>query len=350
MHVSLQMFAFVLLGWMVDVTVCHGQAEAPETRALARSDYGLARDLARARIETGAYTAHELLPIYKVLAVASARLLHLEAARRAFIAVLAFDPAFRLEADATAEVRSPYMEARGFWSEHERALSATVRTTETHHVLEISVDDPARLSVRVLLRTRTSKREPFSEMVQPTAPQLTFPVAWKVSGELEYVLVLLDEHGNRLWQSDPASQRTDGVEVALAAPSQAPKPLYVARAKRPPRRPYYVAGGLLLSAGAGALAGGLISHFEREKLARDWNEFRCDGEGATRGAVCADEKERIPRLTKVATGLYGAGAAALLSGVVLFVVGARKGQPDRQHAWRCSSGPGELGVGCSLRF
>lgn len=350
MRVSLQMFALVLLGCMVDVTMCHGQAEAPEARALARRDYGLARDLARARIETGAHTAQELLPIYKVLAVASAKLLDLETAQRAFIAVLAFDPAFRLEADATAEVRSPYMEARGFWSEHERALSATVRTAEPQRVLEVIVDDPAHLSVRVLLRARASKRERFAEMVQPTAPKLAFPVAWKVRGDLEYELALLDEHGNRLWQSDPPSQPTGGANVALDGPSQAPKQLRVAPVERRSRRPYYVAGGLLLTAGAGALAGGLIAHLEREKLAQDWNSFRCDGEGATRGAVCADEKQRISRLTQVATGLYAAGAAALLSGVVVFLIGARKGQPDRQHALRCTSGPGELGMGCSLAF
>lgn len=350
MRDSLLIYALVLFGCMVDITVCHGQAEAPEARALSRGDYGLARDLAQARIETGAHTAQELLPIYKVLAVASAKLLDLEAARRAFIAVLAFDPAFRLEAEAAAEVRSPYMEARGFWSEHERVLSASVRTTEPQHVLDVTVDDPAHLSVRVLLRARTSKRERFSEIVQPTASQLTFPLPWNVRGELEYVLVLLDEHGNRLWQSGPSLRPTGGLDVALVASAPAPKRPRLAPADPPSRRPYYVVGGSLLTAGAGALAWGLVSHLEREKLAQDYNAFRCDGEGATRGAFCEDEKLRISKLTKLATGLYAFGAAALVSGVVVMVVAARKGQPDRQHAFRCNGGPGELGMGCSFVF
>ena len=169
------------------------QAEA----ALSRGDFTQAHKLAQRSIESGVHTAAQLVPAYRVLAVASARLGDLDAARLAFISALGLAPSFRLEGDNSAEVRSPYMEARGFWSVYDKPLSVSVTIADSKTALVAEVSDPAHLSVRVLVRARTDRQEAFVEMVTPSTDRLVLPFKGLHAGQLEYVVALLDEYGNR---------------------------------------------------------------------------------------------------------------------------------------------------------
>ncbi len=345
--------AVCLIAWL---PVARAQETAYANAAWLRGDFAQACQLARASIESGTHTAAELVSLYRILGLASARQGDLESARLAFTTALALDPNFRLR-DAAPEVRSPYMEARGFWSEHPTPLAVTLSVTDARNALLLAITDPADLSVRVLLRVRGNEREPFLEVVQPRASELSIRFDSSQAQQLEYSVALLDQFGNRLWQAGSEQQplllnlkppHASDVLERPALPTVRAESADGAPATRPRR--YLVAGSMLLVLGAGSLTGAVLAHLKREQLANDWNHFRCHGDGSTRGMVCANERERISMQEKLAAGLYGLGGATLVAGVLLIALGpARSKAPDRISV-RCTGGPGELGAQCSLAF
>jgi len=371
------MLALVLLRsllWLSLVLPCcvgvvsSARAEEPSTgeAELARGGYAEARKLALEGIRSGSHAAADLVKPYRVLALASGHLDDADTATRAFTTLLALDPAYRLPAGLPAEVRSPYMNARGFWSDHVVRLSADAALQDDGSSLSIRVSDPAGVSARVRVRVRVTGHDRFVESVQPPSASLTIPVeGLAVAGGADYVLALLDEHGNRVWQAG-----SDALPLHLSVPAKSPAPPSAvslspgpARAEREApfapegrgRRPYYVAGAVLLTVAAGAVAGGAVAHARREQLAAQWNRGDCQGTGTTRGMICDSENKGIQNMTHLAKALYGGGALALLSGAALFLFapdGSDEGLEARGRptAWRCGRGRFVVGMECSRDF
>lgn len=331
--------------------------------ALARGDYAEARTLALTVIESGTATATELVSPYRVLAMSCAYLDDVEAATRAFTTLLALDPTYRLPEGLPPQVRSPYMNARGFWSLHVERLSAQVELDQDPAQMLLRVQDPAGLVARARLRTRPVGKSTFIESVRVPAPQLTVLVTGLADlEEVEYTLALLDEHGNRIWQvgSDLTPERLarpKRPEVAQAVNAPAPlaqpgEPQAASPAQPGRRRPYLVVGSSLLVLGALSAAGGGYAHLRHQQLAQRWNTGDCQGSGTTRGSICASENREMKDMTQLAVLLYGAGAAALVTGtVVLLLSKARTSEREpTQTAFGCTQGPGAIGLACTSRF
>ncbi len=338
------------------------QAAPTAEHAFAQGAFDVARRLTAETIESGAHDQRELARLYELLARAHAALGDHVAARRAFTQLLALRPEFRLAREEPAQTRSPYLEARGFWSTQASGLAAVVSVSADRTAALVSVSDPAGMAARVRLRVRraqgeTYQGESFVEFVRPPADGLLLPLqALRSARVLEYSLALLDEHGNRLWQRG-SDQQPDALPVQTrvpvardaatdrASPYTAPRPL-------PHPRPYYVGSAVAFSAGAAAIAAAGLAHARREKLAQRWNRGTCDGSGNTRGAICADERRQVSRFQLAAGVLYGVGASALVTGVLVLVLAPSK---DMLHApvarsVRCDGGPGLLGLGCTVGF
>jgi hypothetical protein len=321
--------------------------------ALSLGDHQKALRLATEALEAGVRVGAELAPIYLLEAKSRAALNDAEGARRAFTCLLAVNPQFRLDRNAPHELRSPYLEARGFWSSQPAPFGAEVSLADDLSGVVVAVSDPAQLAVRVRVRLRLLGEAAFQEVVRPPDARSLLPVGQlREVRAVEYAIALLDEHGNRIFQrgSDSEPLRLDvpapPIVQALEEPASA------VAVVSPRRLPLYLAGGLTLALGAGAAVGAGVAHVKREELASDWNAGHCRGEGTTRAEVCADERSRLSRMQLAAGVLYGVGGASLITGLVLLLVAPRR-QPrstDESAALRCHDGPGELGLACRVGF
>lgn len=357
----------MLLPWlMLSARVAEGQVVEVQDRQALRK----AQEAARTRIESGELSPTELASEQLTLATTSARLGDAESSQRAFRVLLALDPSFRLPASFSDEVRSPYLEARGFWSAHEVPLDVKATFDEGAQTIRLKITDPAPLSVRVRLRARADDSNEIVEVVRPVAPELQVDaVAWGTFHTLAYSLTLIDEFGNRIWQrgSDerPESlQRTSKPRQASSPVTAAPKPVPAAApialapipempppASPPSRRhAFRLAASLTMAGAALSLAGAGYAHFRREQLAEDWNSVRCRGQGLTRSEVCADERAELSRMQNLAIGLYSIGGAALITGVVLLALTPPRSEDPGVLATHCHGGSTPLSLACTVRF
>jgi hypothetical protein len=336
------------------------RAQAPAERALSRGDFAKARELAEAALQAGAVKPAQWTSLQHTLGVASAHLGEAEQARRAFVCALALDPDLRLPADESVDVRSPFMEARGFWSQHAQRLAASASLSEDRQALVVSLVDPAALVARVLVQARGVGQSRFVEFALPTASSMLLSLEQlPTQAGVEFTLALIDENANRLWQlgSEDAplssgrahSQPEPTGEPQPAAPPLPPPAAPAARSARG----YYAgaAVSLLVSAGAFVVAG--MSHRERERLAARWNSADCDGEGDTRGEVCKRERDQLEHQQRLAIGFYALGGVGLAVGIASLLLAPRRARSDSAgalRALRCQSGPGLVGVECGGKF
>jgi hypothetical protein len=339
------------------------QEPAAVEHALADGDFPEVRRLASTALAQGARTRAELLTFYRALAVAQARLGESEEAQRSFVCLLALDPAFKLDADAPVEVRSPFMEARGFWSLHADRLSGAAELSADASTLWVSLRDPAGLVSRILVHVRFQGQARYLERVLTPSEDLTISLQalGPSASVVEYTLALLDPNANRIWELG-----TDAQPERLSTPAVAPLPTPVGDvtpavhepAEQGPvrsRTPYIWSGALALALGAGATAAAAYAHYERQQYAARWNDGDCHGSGFTRGSLCKREHQHVTDFERWAIGAYAAGGVALIAGTVLLLVAPRERGDKRNDAPKatalgCGEGPGWIGITCRKRF
>jgi hypothetical protein len=340
-------------------------AQHPAEQKLAAGDDVAAARLAEGAIFAGALKPEQWSALQFTLAVALARTGEPDRARRAFICALSLDPGRRLRGDEAVEVRSPFMEARGFWSQYAQRLGASAALSEDRSALLIALVDPAALVARVVVRARGVGQSRFVEMALPTASSVLMSLeALPAQDGVEYTLALIDENANRLWQlgTDAAPLRAGAASPERAAPAAAPAPAASiaapassARAASavPAARPYYVGAAVSFAVSAAAFVVAGISHAERQKLASRWNRADCDGEGSTRGEVCSEEHDQLQRQERIAVSSYAVAGAGLVAGLITLIVApSRAARSERRTttALRCTPGPGAFGVACGKNF
>jgi hypothetical protein len=325
-------------------------------RVLARNPEA-ARAEATQLLESGASGAEQLVQIHRVLGEASARLDDEQQAVRSFTALLALDPNFRVERNAPDQVRSPYMEAAGFWTDQPVRLGVDVRAAEDRDVLLVQAVDPGNVAARVRIRARLAGGT-YVELVRPTSAP--FEVAlngMRENRRVEYSIALIDEFGNRLHQrGSDATPETITIEAPVVPVVVTPPPTQVP-VTPPDPLPFYIAAGVVGVVGLGAVGGAAALHAERESLAARWNAGNCTGPGVTRGEVCASERSAISTNEVLAGILYGVGGAAIAAAVVIAIVAptptGESASPQgtaEPITVRCGLGPGDLGVACGARF
>jgi hypothetical protein len=100
------------------------EAEAPSlerARAMIeRQEYAQARRALQGLLESGGMQRDQLVETYRHLAECAAALRDPDAAREAFVLLLAMDPAFYVPTEESPLVRGPFEQARAFWETHQR--------------------------------------------------------------------------------------------------------------------------------------------------------------------------------------------------------------------------------------
>jgi hypothetical protein len=324
-------------------------------------------EVVQRELEAGGAAPERLGALYRELAVARAWAGEDAAARAAFIVTMALDPAFRLDPGEPVEVRSPYMEARGFWSLQAERLALSAQPSGDGRRLELGLVDPAELVARVVVRVRTHGAGRFVEHALPKGAQLSVPVGPDPAPSRgEYTLLLLDKYGNRLWQAGSEAEPlswTRPTDTATAVgrgtlgtgaslPIAATNDLSVASLGLRRRRMQATAAAAFVAAAA-AGAAAVIEHREREHLADAWNRGDCRGQGETRAELCSDERSSLKRAERMAIGFYAGSAAALALGAVLLIAAPSLAGREPNSGARplaCRLGGGLVGVDCTLRF
>lgn len=343
--------SFALL--LTSVLVPHvAGAEESGTIAAAEAayvavDFDTTKTQCLAALERGRQSAHDTLRLYTLLGVSAAALDDDATARDAFRHVVALDPAGRLDQSLSPKLRAPYLEVRGELSARGELPPLSARLTAREGNLGLVLADRVGVASVVELRLRAARGAEFTTTRVPTA-QVD---GWRIRAsaeQLEYTLVVRDEHDNALFElgstTRPEILAAVPRDYGLAALPSAP---------RPSPRPYHVAAGVLAGVGLGLAGAGAYFSVRREQAAREWNSTSCEQPGATRAEQCAAVDERRATAEHWAIGLYAGGGALLASSLVMLLVAPSAGvspSARAQHALPCTAAIAPLSAACTLAF
>jgi hypothetical protein len=344
------LWVMTLALWMLAPTA-HAQTLADAESALTAGDAAQAMSIARALIDEGIRVGAELAPLYRVLGLAAGAAGQEDAAREAFTRWLALDPEGHLDRTLSDDVRSPFLEARGFWANQPTRLGATATLRDGGGGIEVALVDPASMVARLRVRLRTAGGA-WSDVVRPPAALVTIDVAGlPPGGGLDYVITFLDESGNRIWTrgSDDAPLHLGDTGPAIAdVADPGPAPVHEAPADA---TGFHVGAVVAAVIAVGAIVGAAVLHADRERLAGIYNGdgTGCTGTGTTRGDLCGPQRSAISSDEVGAITLYAVGGAAAITAIVLAAI-APSGASDAHAAFACGAGPGTMGLSCGGTF
>lgn len=330
---------------------CPARAEPVDALLLAQQAYNdvefeKQRDEATRALEAGQNDRERLAQIYRLLGIAHAALEAPDRAKQAFMKLLAIDPDVALEHVLSPRLRTPYMEARGFWDVASTRLTVQATVDDRTSALRVTVSDP--LSMGALVRVRTGGEA--ASVVAEAAPTGALVVE---RSRLEpyvgapLVVELLDPHDNVLVvRALPPVRAAAGRDRPARgkplphAPEQEASEVW-------PVLPAVLGGAALLAVGVGAYA-----HVRRENSADEWNGASCERAGlGTREQQCGpiDRERRAAQDT--ATVAYAVGGGLLVAGVVAYLTAGDDAPPSGPRAQSsCGAGPATLGVSCTMTW
>jgi hypothetical protein len=190
----------------------------------ARLDYENANAVAERATKQKGTSRDRMVRAYRILAVSHAVLGREDAAKEAFITLLAIDPEYQVDPNLGPRVSGPFQEARGFWRAQGQKpgieATATLRAGEKG-ILKVVVRDPGRLSAKVSVGYRWGAGA-GEFTVQPVKGQegsITLPEPPAGVTRLDYYVQATDERENVLLEKgSPAVPQSAFVEAAKAPP------------------------------------------------------------------------------------------------------------------------------------
>lgn len=187
-----------------------GEAPAPELEgdplAMAQSAYseidfeGTLR-YAQSALQQGGCGPRQMARIYELIGMAAAAIEQEDLSRDAYTRLLALNSEFQLDEGLSPRFRGPYLEARGYWAAHSDRLQAQVIFARSRGALRIDSTDPLEMGQTLRVLSRLEGELEFNEFREPISPQTYIEVPGSVeSPRVEYVVQILDVHGNRLFE------------------------------------------------------------------------------------------------------------------------------------------------------
>jgi len=169
-------------------------------QAYMEVDFERTAELARAALASGQLTHDRLVRVYELLGVSLAAQGEEEASRDAYVKMLALDPEATVDTNLAPRLRSPFMEARGFWATRSDSLDVDVTLVRARRGLRIQLNDPLDMAVEIRVLTRVhGTYEEMDEERLPAAPSHLVEVEGLPEvDQIEYVVQVLDGDGNRI--------------------------------------------------------------------------------------------------------------------------------------------------------
>ena len=191
----------------------HAQEAGPLERAeeaYLRIDFAATLEHATAALESGELSPAQVVRGYQLVGIAAAALERDEESRDAYIRMLAVDPAREVDRNLAPRLRSPFLEARGYWTARSDRLEAVVGLDREEGALIVRFGDPLSMAQLVVVWARVAGSAEWNQVRRPAAASIAIPLEGAGdAGRVEYALAVLDFHGNRLIElgtpNDPRS-------------------------------------------------------------------------------------------------------------------------------------------------
>ena len=173
-----------------------GQAE----EAYMNVDFERTRELCQQALREGGHSPEQLARIYELIGVASAASGEEGASREAYKKMLAIQPDAQVDTNLAPRLRSPFMEARGYWQTRSETMGAEAVLVRARGGLRVRITDPLGMAEEVRVLTRVAgELVPMDEERFPAQESILVEVDGLPDADrIEYVVQVLDEHGNRL--------------------------------------------------------------------------------------------------------------------------------------------------------
>ncbi|MCS6797290.1 MAG: hypothetical protein NZ898_01955 [Myxococcota bacterium] len=173
---------------------------AAET-AYQQVDYESVVQHAAAALAAGGRSPAETARIYQLLGLSAAALDEPERAREAFLRMLALTPDVPVDRSLAPQLRSPWLEARGWWAARTDRLGVRVSWARARRAIRIDLVDPLAMAASVRIRWRGGPDGALNEERFEVGGALYVPVGDAGRSEpIEVIVEVLDEHGNRLFE------------------------------------------------------------------------------------------------------------------------------------------------------
>lgn len=161
-------------------------------------DFERTLEVAGQALEAGGHSTAELARIYELVGIAAAALGDEDRSRDAYTHMLALRPDTQVDMSLAPRLRSPFLEARGYWAAQRSGFGAEVTLNEHRGELLLRLNDPLHMAAAVVMYSRVlGSTEAFHQERRDAAPRLTFGIAGYESGaQVEYYARAVDAHGN----------------------------------------------------------------------------------------------------------------------------------------------------------
>lgn len=162
--------------------------------AYGEIDFERALEEATAALEEGGYSPQDLARIYELIGMAAAASDDEERSRDAYIRLLALTPDAEVDTNLAPRLRSPFMEAKGYWASRTDVLAVEARFVEARQLLRIELVDPLNMATDIIVRSRVAGTAEYEEHNKVAAASVTINLP--DVAQVEYVVEVLDENGN----------------------------------------------------------------------------------------------------------------------------------------------------------
>lgn len=168
-------------------------------QAYLQVDFQATLQHAHKALEAGGHSHRELVRIYQLVGISAAALDRGEEARDAYVRMLALDPEHEVDRNLAPRLRSPFLEARGYWTARSDRLEASVELDRDDGGLRVALTDPLDMAEAVILRARPAGAPSWSEVRVPALGAQLVPIEGVAEADrVQYALEVHDAWGNRL--------------------------------------------------------------------------------------------------------------------------------------------------------
>ena len=168
--------------------------------AYSEIDFDRVIELAEAALAEGGHSPSEVARLYELLGLSHAAERREDPAREAYTKMLALRPEAEVDTNLAPRLRSPFLEAKGFWASRSAGFAVEARVVRARGAVRVELSDPLGMatSIRVLSRDHTTMGRMESQDVPAESSVLVDVPALADAAQLDYAVMILDEHGNHL--------------------------------------------------------------------------------------------------------------------------------------------------------
>jgi hypothetical protein len=221
---------------------------AAAERAYSNLDYSLAVSSADKVLEGRGLPKDALSRATRIAALGNAALGKSEASKQAFVALLAYDPDFKLDAKLGPSFQDPYSEARGFWKAQAKRpgveATANLKAGSALGTIRVQLRDPTALTAKVVVGYRWAPATEFQlATVSVADAQVELAAGPSGATRLDFFVQAHDARANIVFEDGNSDLPKTAIASVVAAPPENKRSIFAS--------PWFWLGTGVVLAGAG---------------------------------------------------------------------------------------------------